>query len=206
MFLKVKVFLINHESQISQFTHFSCVWSHLVSKWHQGLTYVIRLIVLWRMNELKWFTKQALYFNIGDRLWYLEIYENCPFIFIHQVNGVVVNKDTYDWTKEWKEKLKCSLKAKTIISIAPGLDEFLCVYHCETTKEMWDIFQVTHEGTPGVKKGQNDHINPRVRTLQNKIWGNIYDMKKNSFKLWITWELLEKYFKMRICLWKSLAS
>lgn len=52
-----------------------------------------------------------------------------------------------------------SLKAKTIITTFFGIDNFFCVSHCNTAKEMWDVLQVTREGTIEVK-WFNGHIDP----------------------------------------------
>lgn len=57
----------------------------------------------------------------------------------HGVNGVVVNKTKKDWTKYDKENVWHGLKAKSVITIALDIDEFLWVSHCKTAKEMWDI-------------------------------------------------------------------
>lgn len=43
------------------------------------------------------------------------------------------------WTKDDKENVSCSLKAKSVNTSALYLDEFLRVSHCENSKEVWDI-------------------------------------------------------------------
>ena len=51
----------------------------------------------------------------------------------------MVNKyddDDDDCTKDEKKKVQQNFKAKTIITTAFGLDEFLWVSRCETRKEM----------------------------------------------------------------------
>ena len=42
--------------------------------------------------------------------------------------------------------------AKNIITSALNLDEFFRVSQCSSAKEMWDILEVTHEGTTIVKR------------------------------------------------------
>lgn len=54
-----------------------------------------------------------------------------------------------------KKKMQCSMKAKTIFTIAIGFNEFLCVSHYETSKEMRETLQVTHEGTNVKKEKMN---------------------------------------------------
>jgi len=40
---------------------------------------------------------------------------------------------------------------KNIITSSLNLDDFLKVSKCSLAKEMWDILEVTHEGTSDVK-------------------------------------------------------
>jgi len=44
--------------------------------------------------------------------------------------------------------------AKNIISSPLNSDEFFRVSQCALAKEMWDILEVTHEGTTDVKKAR----------------------------------------------------
>lgn len=62
--------------------------------------------------------------------------KNGPSFPTHGVNNVAVNKKEDGWTKEVRENMQCSLKAKTIITTNLGLDIFLRVSHIETSKEM----------------------------------------------------------------------
>ena len=44
--------------------------------------------------------------------------------------------------------------AKNIITSAMNLDEFSRVSQCSSAKEMWDVLEVTHEGTNDVKRAR----------------------------------------------------
>ena len=44
--------------------------------------------------------------------------------------------------------------AKIIITSALSFDEFFRVSQCSSAKEMWDILEVTHEGTNDVKRAR----------------------------------------------------
>lgn len=57
------------------------------------------------------------------------------FFFFIQVNNVLENKSRSLWTKYDKEKMQYNLKAKTIITIALGMNEFFCVSHYSNAKE-----------------------------------------------------------------------
>lgn len=47
------------------------------------------------------------------------------FVPTQEVNGVVENNPKRDWTKDVKENMQHSLKAKVVITTALGLYEFL---------------------------------------------------------------------------------
>lgn len=66
----------------------------------------------------------------------LKVIKINPFSSTHHFNGVLINKDEDDWIKEEREKVYCSLKVKSITTAALGLDEFLCVFYCETAIEI----------------------------------------------------------------------
>lgn len=84
--------------------------------------------------------------------------KEATFVSTHKVNGVVENKPEKYLTKDNKENLQCSFKAKVVIIIALSLDEYLQISHRKTTKEMWDILQITHKGTNKVKRERLDTL------------------------------------------------
>lgn len=49
--------------------------------------------------------------------------------------------------KKKKKKVQGSLEGKIIIITAIGIYKLLCVFLCKTAKKIWDILEVTHEGT-----------------------------------------------------------
>lgn len=66
----------------------------------------------------------------------------------------MVNKEEDYWTKEEREKVQRSLKAKTIITIALGIDEFFSCLLLRVCKINMGNIQVTHEGKTGVKRAR----------------------------------------------------
>jgi hypothetical protein len=102
---------------------------------------------------------------------------NGPFVPTHSVNNVEVNKPRNLWTKEDKEKVQYNLKAKTTISIALSMDEFYRVSNCTTAKEMWDTLQVTHEGTPEVKRARMNTLTRDYELFRMKSDESIKDMQ-----------------------------
>lgn len=92
------------------------------------------------------------YFIEGKNRRILKVMKEGPFLPTHDVNGVIVKNPEKDESEEDKENVKHGLKAKNIITTAPSLDEFLRVSRCETDKEMWDMLQITHDGTTEVNR------------------------------------------------------
>ena len=62
-------------------------------------------------------------------------------------NGVFTVKPCSEWTESDNKKAKYDWIAKNIITSTLSCDEFYRVSHFESAKEMWDILEVTHEGT-----------------------------------------------------------
>jgi len=106
---------------------------------------VIELLVLEGYNE-----------NLCGILdkWIWDGIENCPFIPIIEKDNVSVEKPWSQWTESESIKAKFDWIAKNIITSALNFDEFFRVSLCALAKEMWDILEVTHEGTNYVKRAR----------------------------------------------------
>ena len=76
---------------------------------------------------------------------------NGPFVPKMLVDNVYVDKPWCDWTGDESKKAQYDSVAKNIITSSLNLDEFFRVSQCTSSKEMWDILEVTHEGTSDVK-------------------------------------------------------
>ncbi|XP_068498116.1 uncharacterized protein [Phaseolus vulgaris] len=83
-----------------------------------------------------------------------ELIENGPFIPQVKRDEVFVNKHLSEWTEAENKKAKFDWIAKNIITSALRCDEFFRVSQCSSAKEMWDILEVTHEGTTDVKRAR----------------------------------------------------
>jgi len=56
-----------------------------------------------------------------------------------------------------KKKAQYDSLAKNLIISALNMDEFFRVSQCNSAKEMWEILEVTHEGTNDVNRARK-HI------------------------------------------------
>jgi len=79
---------------------------------------------------------------------------NGPYIPMSVVNGVSVVKSFDELCKAENKRVQNDCVAKNIITYALNLDEFFSVSQCSSAKEMWDILEVTHEGTNDVKRAR----------------------------------------------------
>jgi len=83
-----------------------------------------------------------------------ESIENGPFVPQVKKDDVLVDKPSSEWTEAESKKAKFDWLAKNIITSALTSDEFFRVSQCNSAKEMWDILEVTHEGTNDVKRAR----------------------------------------------------
>jgi len=64
----------------------------------------------------------------------------------------ISEKPWSQWTEQESKKVQYDCIAKNIIISVLSSNEFFRVSQCESVKEMWDTFEVTHEGTNDVKR------------------------------------------------------
>ena len=79
---------------------------------------------------------------------------NGPYVPVHDVNGVSVVKSFDEMFETDNKQVQYDCIEKNIITSALNLDEFFRVSQCSSKKEMWDILEVTHEGTNDVKRAR----------------------------------------------------
>ncbi|XP_070017347.1 uncharacterized protein [Nicotiana sylvestris] len=68
--------------------------------------------------------------------------------------GVVVSKTRADCNAEDLNKWEKNTTAKKWLVCGIGPDEYSRIQSYTTSKEIWDTLQVTHEGTPQVKRSR----------------------------------------------------
>jgi len=90
--------------------------------------------------------------SIDRGIW--NVLVNGPYILMSIVNGVSVVKSYDELSKAENKRVQYDCVAKDIITFALNLDEFFRVSQCSSVKEMWDILEVTHEGTNDVKRAR----------------------------------------------------
>ncbi|XP_068504362.1 uncharacterized protein [Phaseolus vulgaris] len=106
------------------------------------------------VNYQFWKVRMKIFIHSTDKgIW--ESIENGPFVPQVKKDDVLVDKPSSEWTGAKSKKVKFDWIAKNIITYALSYNEFFRVSQCSSTKEMWDILEVTHEGTTDVKRARN---------------------------------------------------
>ena len=101
--------------------------------------------------------KPPLFCGVNYQFWkvrmniFIHSIENGPFVPQVKKDDVLVDIPSSEWTEAECKKVKFDWIAKNIITSALSCDEFFRVSQCSSAKEMWDILEVTHEGTNDVK-------------------------------------------------------
>jgi len=103
---------------------------------------------------------------------------NGPFKPIKIVDGETFPKEFSQWTPDENKRAHYDVRAKNIISSALTLDEFYRVSVCESAKEMWDVLEVTHEGTNEVKRARKNTLIQEYEMFRMKTGESICDVQK----------------------------
>jgi len=97
---------------------------------------------------------------------------------IKVVEGKNVPKEFSQWTSDENKRAHYDVRAKSIISSTLTLDEFYKVSVCESTKEIWDVLEVTHESTNEVKRARKNTLIQEYEMFKMKSGESICDVQK----------------------------
>jgi len=103
---------------------------------------------------------------------------NGHFQPVKTAEGKTVPKEVSQWTPNENKSAHYDVRAKNIISSALTLDEFYKVSLCESAKEMWDVLEVTHEGTDEVKRSRKNILIQEYEMFIIKAGESICDVQK----------------------------
>ena len=84
--------------------------------------------------------------------------------------STTIEKPRDQWSEEDRRRVQYNLKAKNIITLTLGIDEYFRVSNCSNAKEMWDTFQLTHEGTIDVKRSRINTLTHEYELFRMKIY------------------------------------
>jgi len=103
---------------------------------------------------------------------------NGPYIPVFVVNGISVAKPFYELTDVENKRIQYDCVAKNIINLALNMDEFFRVSQCSSAKEMWDILEVTYEGTTDVKRARKHALIQEYELFRMQQGESIADVHK----------------------------
>ncbi|XP_068498417.1 uncharacterized protein [Phaseolus vulgaris] len=115
---------------------------------------------------------EFLYKGIWDAI------ENSHFIPKLEKDGVFIEKPWSQWSDAENKRAKFDCIAKNIITFSLNSDDFFRVSQCGSAKEMWDILEVTHEGTNDVKKERKHTIIQEYEMFKMLKGESIADVQK----------------------------
>jgi len=114
--------------------------------------------------------------SIDKGIW--DAIKNGPFTFKIENEKVIYEKPWSQWTEQESKKAQYGYIAKNIITSSLSSDVFFRVSQCESTKEMWDILVVTHEGTNDVKRARKYTLTQEYEMFRMKKGESLVEVQK----------------------------
>ncbi|GKV13570.1 hypothetical protein SLEP1_g24565 [Rubroshorea leprosula] len=99
-----------------------------------------------------------------------------PYVPMKIVGKREVPKEEIEWNDEDLEKIMINNKAISMLQCALNPTEYHRVSGCDTAKEMWDMLEVTHEGTSQVKDSKINRLIYMYELFKMKPEETIQDM------------------------------
>ncbi|GAV90627.1 UBN2 domain-containing protein, partial [Cephalotus follicularis] len=90
--------------------------------------------------------------SLDYQLWHIIV--NGPRMPTRTIEGVVSPKPENEYNDNDFRMLQLHSKAKHVLFCAVGPNEFNRISPCDSAKEMWDLLEVTYEGTNQVKESK----------------------------------------------------
>jgi len=91
---------------------------------------------------------------------------------------VQVDKPWTQWTDEERRRAKYDCNVKNVLTSSLNMDEFFCVSQCKSVKEMWEVLEVTQEGTNDVKRARMHALIQVYKLFKMQQRESIADVQK----------------------------
>ncbi|XP_068477020.1 uncharacterized protein, partial [Phaseolus vulgaris] len=114
--------------------------------------------------------------SIDALIW--EAVVNGPYVPMQIVKDEQVEKPRSEWSDTERRKAQHDLVAKNIITSALTMDEFFRISQCKSAKDMWEVLEVTHEGTEDVKRSRKHALIQEYELFRMQPGENIADVQK----------------------------
>jgi len=89
-----------------------------------------------------------------------------------------VDKPWSEWNDEERRRAQYDCNAKNIITSSFSMDEFFRVSQCKNAKKMWDVLEVTHEGTSEVKRARKHALIQEYELFKMQKGESIAEVQK----------------------------
>jgi len=129
------------------------------------------------MNYAFWKIRMKIFMeSIDSCIW--EVVVHGPYVPMQVVKDEEVAKPISEWREIEKKKAQYDLVAKNIITSSLTMDEFFRISQCSSVKEMWEVLEVTHEGTEDVKRSRKHSLIQEYELFIMQPKENIVDVQK----------------------------
>jgi len=129
------------------------------------------------VNYAFWKIRMKIFMGSIDMgIW--DVVVNGPFVPMHVVKNETVKKAWSECSDNEKKKAQYDSLAKNINTSALNMDEFFKVSQCNFAKEMWEILEVTHEGTDDVKRARKHALIQEYELFRMQPEETIVDVQK----------------------------
>ncbi|GAV76840.1 zf-CCHC domain-containing protein/DUF4219 domain-containing protein/UBN2 domain-containing protein, partial [Cephalotus follicularis] len=155
-------------------------------------------------NYSFWKTRMTIFLQSLDyQLWHIIV--NDPRMPTRTIEGVVAPKPENEYNNNDFRMLQLNSKAKHVLFCAVGPNEFNQISSCDSAKEMWDLLEVTYEGTNQVKESKISmfvheyelfimHDNESISDMFTRFT-TIINSLKNLGKSYLNQELVRKILR-----------
>ena len=129
------------------------------------------------VNYQFWKIQMKIFIESLDRgIW--DAIVNGPYIPKTVIDGTAVDKPWSEWSAEESRRAQFDCIAKNIVTSALNIDEFFRVSQCSSAKEMWDVLEVTHEGTSDVKRARKHALIQEYEMFRMQAGESIAEVQK----------------------------
>ncbi|GAV64406.1 UBN2 domain-containing protein, partial [Cephalotus follicularis] len=141
--------------------------------------------------------------SLDYQLWHIIV--NGPRMPTRTIEGIVSPKPENEYNDNDFRMLQLNSKAKHVLFCAVGPNEFNRISSCDSAKEMWDLLEITYEGTNQVKESKISmlvheyelfvmHENECISDMFSRFT-TIINSLKNLGKLYSNQELVRKILR-----------
>ena len=138
---------------------------------------------------------------------------NGPRVPTHIVENIIILKSEKDWDENDKRMAQLNAKPINVLYYALRVNEFNRIFTCSSAKDIWNRFEVTHEGTNQVKESKISMLvhkyelfkiepNETITDMYTRFT-NIFNNLKNPEKAYTNSELCRKVLHFLPRSWKA---